>query len=76
MTKFEINKTYEMNSVCNNDCKWIYTVLNRTNKTILIQGHGEIMTKRIHVYDDIERVRPLGKYSMSPVLSADKEINK
>ncbi len=72
MTKFEINKTYSARSICDSNCIWNFKVTKRTEKSIWIVG-GSIKTparKTINVYEDVESVKPFGRYSMSPTLRA------
>ena len=84
--QFEVGKVYKMNSACDSDCWWYYVVVSRTQFTVLlvqIDRYGnsirgkEIKRCRINKketeYFGYESVSPLGKYSMSPVLSADNE---
>ncbi len=74
MKTFEIGKSYSMISVCNQDCVWTYTVIARTAKTITITDGKETKTcrivKNLSEYRNAETVRPLGNYSMCPLLSA------
>ena len=75
--RFEIGKTYFMRSVCNSECVWTYKVINRTNSTVTLKDECDKITRcRINQkeadYFKCENVRPLGTYSMSPVLYADK----
>ena len=82
--QFEVGKTYKMNSACDSDCWWYYKVMDRTESTVLLvqvrkDGTMTIHTKRCRINKKeterfgYESVSPLGKYSMSPVLSADNE---
>ena len=77
MKKFEIGKTYTMTSPCDRNCVWTYTVTKRTAKTITISDGTETKSCRVNAqvseYRDAESIFPLGRYSMCPVLSADKE---
>lgn len=77
MKKFEIGKTYTMTSPCDRNCVWTYTVTKRTAKSITISDGTETKTCRVNAqvseYRDAESIFPLGRYSMCPVLSADKE---
>lgn len=77
MKQFEIGKTYTMASPCDRNCVWTYTVTKRTAKTITINDGQETKTCRVNAqtseYRDAESIFPLGRYSMCPVLSADKE---
>lgn len=79
-TKFKIGKRYGMNSACDHDCWWYYTVIERTACTITLKSdRGEIKKCRINKRDTeffkAEAVRPLGSYSMCPILTAEKIIN-
>ena len=76
--KFEIGKRYGMNSACDQDCWWYYTVIARTECTVTLQDEdGKIIkcrmnSKRNQIWG-CEAVRPLGSYSMCPTLTADRE---
>jgi hypothetical protein len=83
-TRFEVGKSYEMRSICDHDCVWFYTILRRTPKTVTTTDNGKEQTFRVRVEEivcvtpvegrvkSIETIMPLGRYSMAPVLSADK----
>jgi hypothetical protein len=74
MTKFESGKTYSMRSACDHECIWTYTVTARTTSTITLDdGSKEIkcrIIKALSEMDNRECVRPLGSYSMAPILRA------
>jgi len=75
MRKFEAGKRYEMNSICDHNCIWAYTVKTRTISTItLVDESGKEIKCRIikglSEMDNRECVKPLGTYSMSPTLRA------
>lgn len=75
MTKFETGKTYTMRSACDHECVWAYTVTARTAATITLADEaGKIIkcriNKAISEMDNRECVRPLGAYSMAPILRA------
>lgn len=74
MTKFESGKTYSMRSACDHECIWTYTVTARTASTITLDdGSKEIkcrIIKALSEMDNRECVRPLGNYSMAPILRA------
>lgn len=72
MTQFQVGRTYWCRSICDHDCKWQFTVHARTEKTITITVHAKPTRRKVRVYDGCEVVDPLGRYSMSPVLRADK----
>lgn len=77
MKTFEVGKTYTMRSIGDHDCVWTYTVVKRTAKTITISDGQETKTCRVNAKTseirNAESIYPLGRYSMSPVLSADSE---
>lgn len=80
--KFEIGKSYFCRSACDYDCIWTFKVVERTAKTIKLvntmSSKGEITACRVFFLHNsqIEAVRPLGSYSMAPILSADKTITE
>ena len=72
-TIFKTGKTYECNSICDNECVWSFEIIKRTQKTVSIKDvfTKDIIRKKINVIDNIETISPLGVYSMSPVLWAE-----
>ena len=76
LIKFEAGKSYWMRSVCDYKCIWNVKIISRTAKTVIIRVKGEREDKkcRIKIYENIERIKPVGVYSMSPVLTANNEI--
>lgn len=75
MTKtFEIGQTYSTRSACDYDCVFSFKVVSRTEKTVTIEsGSRGIVRRKVRIGDDgVERLDPHGRYSMSPVLSADR----
>lgn len=75
MKQFEAGKTYQGRFICDYDSKIILTVVSRTAHTMKAKVDREpVKTLRIGEFNDTETVRPLGRYSMAPVISADKEI--
>lgn len=73
MIKFETGKTYFMRSPCDHECIWRYTVVSRTAKTLKLKDKlgNTYANFRIKVWNDCEQVLPLGRYSMSPSLTAE-----
>lgn len=75
MVKFKLNTLYEAYSPCNTDCRWIYNIIKRTEKTVTICGDFVNGTKtkrlRVNTLNGVEYVKPLGTYSMAPTLYAD-----
>ena len=74
MWKFEVGKKYFMTSVCDSDCRWEYVIQKRTGKSIWIDGKRFIT--RIYFDGDSEYIMPLGRYSMAPILKAEKEVTQ
>ena len=74
MTKFEAGRKYSMRSTCDHECVWTYTVKARTAQTVtLVDEKGKETKCRISCCGTIEEmVRPLGKYSMCPILRASR----
>lgn len=74
MKKFEIGKTYTMRSICDHNCIWSYTVIDRTAQTITITDGEKVQKCRINKaaseYCNEETVYPCGRYSMAPSLHA------
>ena len=68
--KFAANKTYQTRSACDHNCIFEITVASRTEKTIKTT---EGKTLRVFVWQGVECVKPLGSYSMAPIIRADKE---
>ena len=75
MAKFETGRTYTMRSACDHECVWTYTVKARTAQMItLVDEFGKEIkcriSKQTSSYFNREAVRPLGNYSMAPILLA------
>ena len=77
--RFEVGKTYQTRSICNNECIISITVTARTDKTITVIERDE--TKRLRIneksteYHKAETVYPWGHYSMAPQIHADEVVN-
>lgn len=76
MKKFEIGTTYAMRSPCDHNCIWSFTVTARTAQTITLDDGKKAIkcriNKQVSEWNNAETVYPLGRYSMAPVLTADK----
>jgi hypothetical protein len=73
MIKFEINKTYYCNSICDSDCKMEYTITKRSSKSVWI--NEKRFKINISLNDGNEFIYPEGKYSMCPILRAERVVN-
>lgn len=74
MAKFETGKTYYARSVGDHDCIYKFEILRRTDKSVWVKVHGEIVRRAIEVHGSTEAFYPHGKYSMAAVISADKPL--
>mgnify|MGYP001607789697 CR=1 FL=1 len=74
-TRFETGKTYQCRSFCDYDTIITGTVLRRTEKTITMQlrDKEKVQPPKFLHGTEIEYVNPWGKYSMAPIMSADRE---
>lgn len=72
MKAFESGKSYFCRSACDHNCIWTYTVVRRTEKSIWINDGEKVKRCAVKQHDDSEYVFPLGRYSMAPVLTAEK----
>ena len=77
MKRFNVGTTYMMRSPCNRESTWEYVVVKRSAKTATLQpvDGGDTFRRGITVYEDVETMTPLGRFSMSPTLSADKAVS-
>lgn len=71
---FQVGSTYEARSSCDWDCVWSFTILERTAKFITFEDHGEVKKVGVRLWDGVEHASPLGRYSMAPVISADRPV--
>ena len=65
--KFQTGKTYSTRSICDHNCIFSITVVSRTAKTIKTTD-GK--TLRIKKWEGVEQVKPIGSYSMAPIIRA------
>jgi hypothetical protein len=72
--KFEVGKSYSARSACDHDCIWTWTVTKRTAKRVYLRdGRGKEFYCVPSTYNGgPEMASPLGRYSMSPTIYADK----
>lgn len=73
-TKFEVGNTYSTRSICDYECVFSYRVVSRTDRTITIENrHGHISRRGVKAdADGNEFCYPQGRYSMAPVISAER----
>lgn len=75
MKRFEVGHTYSTRSLCDYDCIYSFTVTKRTEQTVWVRYHDHVTARRIRIDNGIEHIDPLGRYSMAPVLSADRHAD-
>jgi hypothetical protein len=54
-------------SSCDSNCKWTATVLERKGSFIIANVQGEIVRKKVKVWNGEEYALLLGSYSMAPI---------
>ena len=85
MKKFQVGKRYWMFSPCDQSCTWEYEVIKRTEKMITLKPiepewmreENREKVRRVKILtdnSDEEWARPLGSYSMCPILRAGRTI--
>ena len=83
MKRFEVGKRYWAFSPCDMSCTWEYEVIKRTEKMITLKPiepewmreENREKVRRVKVLtdnSDEEWARPLGSYSMCPILRAGR----
>ncbi len=70
---FVVGETYTTRSACDYDCIYSFKIIARTEKTLTIEEHGKTYKRGVRAYDGSERCSPHGRFSMSPVISADRK---
>lgn len=73
-TQFQVGKTYACRSFCDYDTVFSFTVTARHGSMLEIEYLGKKMRRRAKVVNGVEQTLPLGNYSMSPILTADKAV--
>jgi len=71
-TKFEAGVSYFCRSACDSDCVWHFTILRRTASSVWVLVDGKECRRAVRVWNGVEKFEPFGRYSMSPVVSADR----
>jgi hypothetical protein len=59
-------------SVGDSNCKWTANVIERKGNFVIALIQGEIVRKKVNVWNGEEYVFLLGKYSMAPIFTAAK----
>ncbi len=73
--QFKIGQTYYQRSICDHNCIFQFTILDRTNKTITTEVHGKRVKRGLSLYNEIEQFAPFGRYSMAAIIGADRPLD-
>tara|TARA_S200002703_G_scaffold90203_1_gene77799 strand:+ start:1018 stop:1299 length:282 start_codon:yes stop_codon:yes gene_type:complete len=73
---FEVGVTYFTRSSCDYECIFRYQVVRRTKKSVWIKdlscSTSDVVRRSVSVSYDSEMIFPEGRYSMCPVLRAER----
>jgi hypothetical protein len=67
MKTIEKNTILKATSVCDSNCVWTAKVIERKGNFITALIQGEIVRKKVNIWNNEEYVYLLGKYSMAPI---------
>lgn len=66
-TAFQVGRTYTCRSI------FSFEVVARSAAWITLKSFHGVKRRKVSIYDGVETVSPLGSYSMSPSLRANRE---
>ncbi len=72
--EFVADTTYQTRFACDHDTILEVTVIKRTAKMLTFTYLGETKRARISIYEGVEQFFPTGRYSMAPIISADRFV--
>lgn len=72
--KFQIGQTVTARSACDYNCIFSWVVTDRTNKFITVSDGRNSKRVGVTVRNGVEKAYPQGKFSMAPVISAEKAV--
>lgn len=75
MKTFETGKTYQVRSTCDSEMFFKETIVKRTAKTVWTAS-GKTLRVSANYDGTAEIFWPHGKYSMAPIMSADREVSE
>lgn len=70
--KFEVGVSYYCRSACDSNCIWHFKIIRRTASSVWVLVDGKECRRGVRVWSGVEKFEPFGRYSMSPVVSADR----
>ena len=71
MKTIQKNTILKATSIGDSNCKWTAKVIERKGNFVIALIQGEIVRKKVNVWNGEEFVYLLGKYSMCPVFTID-----
>lgn len=71
---FQVGTTYFCRFICDSESTANFEVIARKGAMISLKSGSEIIRKRVKIWNGAEFVLPFGRYSMSPILSAEKVV--
>ena len=73
---FQTGSTISTRSACDYNCVWVFTVVSRTAKFVTMEdSSGKVRRTGINVDEQgNEWTMPFGKFSMAPVVRAERAI--
>lgn len=72
LVRFEVGVSYFCRSACDSECIWNFRIIRRTESSVWVDVDGKTVRRGLRVWDGVEKFEPFGRYSMSPVVSADR----
>jgi hypothetical protein len=72
VVKFEFGVSYFCRSACDSECIWHFQIIRRTASSVWVLVDGKESRRSVRVWSGVEKFEPFGRYSMSPVVSADR----
>ena len=69
--QFQVGRTYATRSICDHECVFFFTILNRTAKTVTTQVHGKTVRRGLFVLERRRAIQALRHYSMCAIVGAD-----
>ncbi len=70
--RFEVGVSYFCRSLGDSECIWHFSIIRRTESSVWVEVNGKECRRSIRVWSGVEKFEPFGRYSMSPVVSADR----
>ena len=70
---FQVGTSYSTRSACDFDCEFTWTVIGRKGQMLTLENRrGEVSRRKVGSSPDGDWCYPDGKFSMAPVIRADR----